>query len=186
MNQLISKNKVNQMKEYFIERSQNLSGYGYPKIFKSRRIFLKLIFGVSLLISIGICSYLIVNSITIHLNYSTTSKIEFIHKIPMEFPQIDICNSNPFAGTLSSVRELIKNVDIAKSLDSTTRNLFDSFRNSTAQSLNTLSELNEYSNVGYYLNHILSKPDADEAYKKSFGLNQTEFIVSCKYLGKEC
>ena len=70
------------------------TAYGLPKIFKSKRIFLK-IFWLAFFLMGSIASiYYIVQSINSYLLYEVIPKIEIINENPMQFPTITFCNND--------------------------------------------------------------------------------------------
>jgi hypothetical protein len=149
------KTKLSLIKLYFIEWSQNFSGNGYPKIFKSKLFIFKIIWTVSLLTSVSLCFYLITQSIMDYLNYSTNSKIEVTHAVPIEFPQIDICNSNAFISTHDVSKNILINQRIPEEFNSDLGPYFIKVLNLNSSNLDNESDIDEYVRISNYLKYLI-------------------------------
>ena len=69
--------------------------HAIPNIFRSKIIFVKAIWFLSLIISTGFCSYMVVKSIQNYLEFNVVTKITVVDENPIVFPTISICNINP-------------------------------------------------------------------------------------------
>ena len=67
------------------------------KIFKTEYILLKIMLAISVVGSIALCSYLIIQSILNYLSYEVNTKIRKVEETPTLFPQVTICSRNAFA-----------------------------------------------------------------------------------------
>ena len=72
--------------------------HAVPRIIKSKRVFIKILWSISLLVSTSYCFYLIINSILSYLDFNNNiiTRIEKISETPSLFPQVMICNLNMF------------------------------------------------------------------------------------------
>lgn len=70
------------------------SFHGFVKIVKTKHIFLKVIWGFFVLISIMSCSYLIIKNILYYLDYNVVTNINVIYEIPTQFPSVSLCQQN--------------------------------------------------------------------------------------------
>ena len=70
------------------------SFHGFVKIVKTKYIFLKVIWGFFVLISIMSCSYLIIKNIIYYLDYNVVTNINVIYEIPTQFPSVSLCQQN--------------------------------------------------------------------------------------------
>ena len=80
----------------FLEWSKDSSSHGYPNIFRSKRPFIKFMWGFFFISATCACSYLVLKSLFEYLEYNVNTQIRVINQIPMNFPTINICNQNPF------------------------------------------------------------------------------------------
>jgi hypothetical protein len=90
------KSKTESLKEIFVEFSRRTNVDCYSKIFEYNSIFIKLIWIVILVTSLGFTSYLLVSNVNNYLNYDVTTKIGSYYELPTEFPAVTFCNSNAF------------------------------------------------------------------------------------------
>lgn len=76
------------------------TSHGLPSIIRSRRKPIKLMWAISLIISIITCFYLVLDTLFNYLSFDVTTNANLIYEIPIEFPTISFCNKNrPFTNT---------------------------------------------------------------------------------------
>jgi hypothetical protein len=69
--------------EAFVDWSKSTSFHGYPNIFRTKRITLKLMWIICFTISNAFCSYMIVKSMLEYLEYGVNTQIRVVNQIPM-------------------------------------------------------------------------------------------------------
>ena len=78
------------------EWSSSLTAHGFPNIARSERTFVKVSWIIFLIVSFGLCSFMIAQSISAYLSFEVVSQVRVFNEVPMEFPTVTICNLNPF------------------------------------------------------------------------------------------
>ena len=70
--------------------------HGLPRVLSTEYIALKIIWGICVLISSGICLWLIIYSIMVFFKYDYESSADYAIEIPTKFPAVSICNDNTY------------------------------------------------------------------------------------------
>ncbi|CAF0924898.1 unnamed protein product [Brachionus calyciflorus] len=83
------------------------TSHGIPNIIRSDKLAIRLMWIFFAVVSTGLCSYMIVQSIMNYFSFETTSKIQIHTEKSSIFPAITICNSNYFTSEYSA--QFIKN-----------------------------------------------------------------------------
>lgn len=86
--------KLNSVKKILKETILSSTGHGYPNIVRTNKWPIRLLWIISTLVSIGLCSLLIIQSILSYFKYEVTTKIRVINEFNSEFPTITVCNLN--------------------------------------------------------------------------------------------
>ncbi|CAF0980970.1 unnamed protein product [Brachionus calyciflorus] len=86
------------------------TSHGIPNIIRSDKLAIRLMWIFFTVMSTGLCSYMIVQSIMNYFSYETTSKIQIHTETSPIFPAITICNTNFFTSEYST--EFIKNLSL--------------------------------------------------------------------------
>jgi len=84
------------------------TAYGLPKIFKSKRLFLKLFWLVFFILGSIASIYFTIQSINNYLKYEVIPQISKISQDPMPFPTITFCPPNPALFENKSINDLFK------------------------------------------------------------------------------
>ena len=79
------------------------------KIFNSPHLLLKVYLFVCVIISIGLASYMIIQSIMSYFSFEVITTTRTIFEIPTLFPKVTLCNLNPF--TTNFAFEYLKEFD---------------------------------------------------------------------------
>ncbi|CAF1109062.1 unnamed protein product [Brachionus calyciflorus] len=85
------------LKNSFKDWILDSTSHGFPKIFKTERLSLKVMWTIGLCISIGFCSYLIARSIMNYVQFGVTTTIRYKTEIPMDLPAVSICQNLMFS-----------------------------------------------------------------------------------------
>lgn len=83
--------------EIIYEWSRTTTSHGFPHIIASRSRVLKVIWTIGLLMSIGVCAYMLARCIMQYLEYDVTTTIIEVEQPEILLPQISLCNVNTFA-----------------------------------------------------------------------------------------
>lgn len=97
----------NEIKKILLELCKDTTCHAIPRIVKSERLFVKIVWSISFLMFLAWSFYSIVNSITDYLNYDYITNIRTIQQDKSEFPEITICNLDNFQ--TEKGREFLKN-----------------------------------------------------------------------------
>jgi len=103
MNSNIEKEKSlkQELKEAFVNWASSSTSHGFPNIFRTNILILKLIWLAFLLIATGACIYMCTEAVLDYLDWEVLTKVRVYSEIPIEFPVITVCNLNPWTGNLS-------------------------------------------------------------------------------------
>ena len=118
--------KQNLLKK-LIELSQSSSSHGFPNIFRTQRISIKLLWAVCFILSVAICSYMIFQTMNDYLDYNVVTTTEFISELVSEFPAVTICDSNPLSTKHAQdlTQKWIRNLISEDRTNLTRSNVFD-------------------------------------------------------------
>ena len=84
------------LKRKFVEWSETSTSHGYPNIFRTNKLPIQIFWFILLIISTGLCIYMVSSALIDYLKYETTSKISIKYERQQDLPMISVCNSNPF------------------------------------------------------------------------------------------
>lgn len=88
--------------------SSTTTSHGIHRIVNSPKNTQKLIWLFCFLASMALCSFLIIQAILSYLHYNVTTKIREVPLEEIVFPEISLCNSNPFV--TSEAEAYLRNV----------------------------------------------------------------------------
>lgn len=86
------KNKFDQIKASLVELILSSTCHGLPSIFRTHRVFFKIMWILLFLFSSGFCSYLISNIIIDYLSYNFVTSMNIVQENPAQFPTVTFCN----------------------------------------------------------------------------------------------
>lgn len=69
--------------------------HGLDRLLLSKNLPLRLIWTLSLLCSVSLCSFLIARIVSDFLRFEVKSRIREVYREEIPFPRVIICNSNP-------------------------------------------------------------------------------------------
>ncbi|CAF1062449.1 unnamed protein product [Brachionus calyciflorus] len=167
------------LKDSFHDWILDSTSHGFPKIFKSNRTVLKVLWVKGLCVSLGFCAFLVYRAITDYVSFEVTTSIRQIDKIPIQFPAISICNSETFVTK--------KAIEFANTILSY-NNITDMF-NSSFFSENFKQKYQTAFNiiiVNYYLRLNALNYDRTKEERRSFGFELKDFMLSCFVGSQSC
>ena len=85
-----------QVKSKFVELSSSSTSHGYPNIFRTKYLSIKILWVFSLMTAIGFCLFLLIRGINAYLEFNVITNIEMIDERPVEFPTITVCDLDKF------------------------------------------------------------------------------------------
>lgn len=161
--------KYDKIKEIVIERTKSSTVHGFPNIVSSDKLFVKLTWILCVLSMIGLCSYIIIQSILSYFEYEVIKNIEIIDEIPSLFPTITICSINPY---LTKESEIL--ID----------RLVGSGRNSSSISGDSLALT--YMKIKSNLAANLKTPNVTDEQRRSLGFDLDQVMISCVFSFRDC
>ena len=101
------------MKQVINETLLNSTAHAIPNIMRSKEKGIKIMWFIFLIISTGLCSFLVIKGILDYLEHEVNSKTRTLYD-ENRFPTIAICNKNTFTTEYSYkfLKELIKDQNL--------------------------------------------------------------------------
>ena len=144
--------------------------HGIPKIFKSNRVIIKLVWLLCLFVAISCCLYAMSSNINEYLSYDVSTNIKIITESKTEFPTVTVCNINPL--TTTDGLELMQYI---------ANKYFDPNSIKTAEQLTkNLEELN------YGARLFAFQPEYSDEKRKNLGFNLSESLTFCIFNQEKC
>ena len=153
---------------------------GFMKIFETKQTPIKLFWAISLLLSISLSSYLIVESFISYFNYEVSTTSRTLFETPTLFPKVTICNYNPF--TTAYALDFLKQVNREIAPD------FDFFATETESNKSTsIAFLKEvaYQIYGLAASKMLNK-NFSNAERKKLGHSLEDIMYNCYFNNEPC
>jgi hypothetical protein len=91
------------MLKVIVDKSLHSSCHGISNIVRSKSLLLRMIWVISISISVGFCSFLITKSIRNYIEYDVVTRVRVVGKTSMELPMITICHPDPFLSEYSRI-----------------------------------------------------------------------------------
>jgi hypothetical protein len=151
--------------------------HGLPNLLRTSQKSIKLIWLVSILISLFVCTGMIYYSLSQYLQFETTSKIQVVYDSALVIPVITVCSSNYFASAES--KQMIqtyytqlnrRNMTTVKDFEQV-YNITDHDRSNIQPSLMSLKQ-------------VLRSPSTNDSVK--FQMGQGNFVIDCFMSFKPC
>ena len=101
---------VDEIKELFVDEIQNTTAHGLGNIFRTKNIFIRVMWLVYWLAALGGTTYLMYTGISDYFKYEVNSKSRIVNERPMPFPKVTICNLDQFVTdeSVTFLAEIIK------------------------------------------------------------------------------
>jgi hypothetical protein len=154
------------IKRIFWEWAETSTSHGFPHIFRTKFIAIKIMWLIFLFISTCLCGYMVMKSILDYLSFDVITKIRVQNEVPMEFPTITICNLNPFYKnqTLTYMQQVL------------------------GYNFSDFGELNEtdFNKGNYFLSNFLNEPSFSDQKRKEVGPSIDLMLISCLFMSNTC
>ena len=157
-----------------LKRSGDLTTlHGVPNILLTDRTYMKVIWMIFFLLSMGLCIFMIVRAITNFLHYETKSQIRQVPQQSITFPSIQICNPNYFATREASAF------------------LNEYYLKNDRVNITNLDEYFAYQNSSWFgsFNWPFYKtfsPEFNDTLRRSLGYSLEDMILKCEFDSKPC
>ena len=92
---------IDKLKPALSEIGEVSSWHGVPNIIRNERPFVKILWIIIILISMGACAFILSNVGIQYFAYEVVTKITVQSEIPAQMPSIVICNSNGLMGDIA-------------------------------------------------------------------------------------
>lgn len=162
------------IKDIIIEATFDTTTHGIDHIFKRHHPFIRFVWTVCFLASIGVCAYMITISIMNFFEYETVTKSEQIYLVSTDFPAVTICNVNPFMTNVSVdfFKSIIKQTSVVTGIN------YDSFFDKMSAA--------DLALFWYLSGTNALNPNLTDTFRKSLGYQIDDILYSCMYNLKKC
>ena len=103
------------------EAAESVTLHGFPRIFSSKQKYVKLLWLLAFLGSLGCLIYVIQSKVRDFYKYEVFIRTETTVKKPLPFPAITVCNTNRFSGDVMPAYSM-KNMTCSKSNNDSSNN----------------------------------------------------------------
>ena len=155
-----NKSTISVLKETFVEFSKRADVNCYTKIFEYDNIFVKMIWILVLLASLGLTAWVVSWTVLEYLDYEVTSQIGVVYELPTDFPAVTLCNANQFNSKESET--LMGSIMESNSL------------------------YDEWSNLNKLTTMAASSPNLTDTYRKKLGFDKNDFELACLFNQLNC
>ena len=143
--------------------------HGVPNLLLSNRKYIKIIWAIFTLLSIGFCIFMTVRAITNYLQFEVKSQIRQVPQKSITFPSIQFCNPN-FLATREASAYL--NEYYLKKQGINVTNL-DEYFASTASN-------------AFWPFYLTFSPNFNMTLRRSLGYSLEEMVLKCEFNSKPC
>jgi hypothetical protein len=175
---MYSPSKLELLKARFHQWALDSTAHGIPRIFETDKLILRIMWAVCFLLSTAACCYVITCGVLDYLEFNTNTQIRIVSQYDdFQFPQVSICNYNPFPST--SGKTFILNF------------MRSYYNNSNISSLNDIftiykPKMAEISSIFKIMRESLVSKGFNKTQRKTFGFTPSDMIVKCKYADGDC
>lgn len=160
------------VKDKFVDWSQSSTSHGYPNIFRTKNLIIKIMWLVFFLAGLGVSSYMVIRAVREFFEFHVTTTIRKIKADSLVFPAVSICHVNPFVTDEGAIYVL------------------EYFQQKYGKNITTIADIkNVTENFDYDLNlvrQIVASPNFDSTLRESFGFPDRILIQSCHLNSQEC
>lgn len=204
-------NSISVKNKYFnviSEWSMVSTSHGLPNIFRNDNRLIKLFWILCTLVSWGYCFYLVIITFQDFFSYNVVSSSTLLNEAPTTFPAIDICNLNPYDGSLlndSLINDVVSEAEkeltalnaeldsLLSELNLNEKNILD-FSNYNEENNMTLLVSNSSTKdenkikADQYLTKLLDRLEKEYTLSNltELGFKITSMLINCKFNGKKC
>ncbi|CAF0860551.1 unnamed protein product [Brachionus calyciflorus] len=168
------------LKALFLEWVDPLTMHGFPNIFRTKNLSIKILWIIAFIVSNGFCFYFIAKSLLEYLQFNVVTKIRVLEKDSIQFPAVTICNANLFTTSLAIdySTSLLANISVTDISNSTF----------LSQNFPSASYQLYYSYImgRYYVGSNLKSHLFSDEIKKQFGLSFNQMFISCFFSTVDC
>lgn len=160
------------VKDKFIDWSQSSTSHGYPNIFRTKNLIIKIMWLVFFLAGLGVSSYMVIRAVREFLEFNVTTTIRKIKADSLVFPAVSICHVNPFVTDEGAIFVL------------------EYFQQKYGKNITTIADIkNVTENFDYDLEsirQIVASPNFDSTLRESFGFTDTVLMLTCQLNSQDC
>ena len=142
---------------------------------------MKIFLFLAWLVGVTLTLYLITTNIMDYYKYEVTTKTRLIREVPMIFPKVTICNSDPFV-TNASIPFL---ASVIRNDSHFSAKVIDAIEDGAITDLDLVNWIID-NNVDFTPKALYMALTADQATRSSIGFNRSKFVVECWFDGKKC
>lgn len=149
------------------EWTKETTSHGFSHVTSARHLSMKIIWLICMLVSMSLCSVMIVRSSLDFGEYEVKTKIRQVIENEIDFPMLTICNLNPLV------------------TDQAQRFIYDYFRQNLDKNLANITDKDMADNENIeWLLYTTYHPQFNDTLRKSFGYEMKQLIYSCRFNNK--
>jgi hypothetical protein len=174
---------LKEIKDKSLELLTTTSFHGIPNIIRTKRSRIKVIWTLFVILSFGLCSFLMIESVMDYLKFDVITKIRDVRDFPTIFPKVVVCNSNPFTTyySVEFIQNLLKKYSIEDTFDSPVLEALYPSNVSNSNSFFNKLDLSKYLLQSYAMSQRINATE-----RKMLGYKIEEVLISCRFNGNDC
>lgn len=153
------------VKEKFVEWSQSSTSHGYPNIFRTKNIIVKIMWLIFFLAGLGVGIYMVIRGVREYLEWNVTTTIRKIKADSLVFPTVSVCNVNPFVTEEGALYVL------------------DYFRDKYSENITSIADIKNFTeNFDHdldFLRQTVASPNFNSTLRESFGYPDYFLLLTC-------
>ena len=169
-----SRNKKNKIEDLTKEVLYNSLAQAIIKLIHTPYIALKVFLFIFVLSALGVCSFLVIQSILNFFSYQVFTSSRIVFETPAYYPKVTICNNNPF--TTEHAFDFLKKVN---------QSVFDEYYNADIYTTAKQTQ-NLYKLVNRYSLIQMNSKSLTLTEKKKFGHALDDILLSCSFNSHKC
>ena len=156
--------KLNPIIEIILDSLTESTAHGLSPIIKRQQSLIRFVWIACLILSAGVCAYMIALAILAYFSYDTVSKTEKVFLYATDFPAVTICNMNAFMTntSLSFVNDILVKNNITNGNNS--KSSFSKMTGGLMLNSRYISGINALN------------PNLTDDFRTSFGYNMSDMI----------
>ena len=177
----MSSDKKSRIKEELKELGLSTTGHVIALIVKSKYLPMKIFLFLAWLVGVALTLYLLITNIMDFYKYEVTTKTRLIREVPMIFPKVTICNSDPFV-TNASIPFL---ASVIRNDSHFSAKVIDAIEDGAITDLDLVNWIID-NNVDFTPKALYMALTADQATRSSIGFDRKTFVKECWFDDTEC
>jgi hypothetical protein len=170
------KGSLKRIKILIKETLYNSTAQAIIKLLETPIFTLKIFLFLCVILSSGLCSYLIIQLIISYLSYGVSTTSRTLYETPALFPKITICNLNPFTTRYA--------VEFIKQINKEVFPTIDIYNEEQMSKLDLTIKYNLIADLAFYSKTKMN--NLNETEKRKFSRPLEEIMTVCSYNIQDC